>query len=55
MPHDEDVLLPFELHNHWLESDHDVSIRFAPCIAIIILSDIWPIFDTEVRHVPRYR
>jgi len=41
--HDEDVFLPFELHDHWFESDHDVSVRFAPCIIIIIvLSNIWP-------------
>jgi len=56
MSYDEDVFLPFKLHNHWLESDHDVSVRFAPyIITIIFLSNIWLFFDTEVHHVPRYR
>ena len=42
--YDEDVFLPLELHDHWFESDHDVSVRFAPCIItiIIVLSNTWP-------------
>ena len=47
VPHDENVFLSFELHNHRFESEHDVSVRFAPCIVItIVLSTIWPIFLT---------
>jgi hypothetical protein len=56
VPHDENVFLPFELHNHWFESEHDVSVRFAPYIVItMVMSTIWPFVDSEVRHVPRYR
>jgi hypothetical protein len=48
VPHDENVFLPFELHNHGFESEHDISVRFAPCIVItMVLSTIWPFFLTQ--------
>jgi hypothetical protein len=40
--HDENILLSFEFHDHWLKSDNNVSVRFAPCI-IKVFSTIQPL------------
>lgn len=34
MPDDEDVLLPFQLHDNGFETNHYISIRFTTCAAV---------------------
>lgn len=37
MAHDQDVLLPLELENDGLETDHDVPVGLATAVAVVEL------------------
>jgi len=43
--HNKDVLLSFEFHYHRFQSDHNVTVRFAPCIMILPIKN--SAFDNE--------